>query len=484
MNPAERFVYDLTKRFPALKMALRDLYQGIFDLLPEKESWSVAPVTVREGAFFGFHDHCPFSPDWVDGPEGGMLLAHRASIPLRMPLPGEAVEIGVYTGEGWMDWHPLGHSLAWNWHQGAKLQWRGDGDAFSGECMWNDVRDGRWCAVLRQVGGSLEKVGRQAGQVDELAESVSSQERVMQVPLSSISGDGRTGVGYSFARVERAMPGYGYRSEVRLVESDRDRKPIFDPGSQKTSSLSLHQPDPREVDPLAPENSHLYVTDLDSGQTTPLISLAELARYKPEPDMEDAYHFVSHALFSPRGDRFLFLHRWVKGDLRSGRSRLMTMDIRGEHLHLFPTDGMASHMAWRGDDQVLAYCSVEGQDGYVLFDDRTQRFERIGQGVLTSDGHPSFLRGVGAAEMPSRLVTDTYPDRSRRSSLLLYDMERNDRVLMGQFRHPKRFASADPHKNWRCDLHPRPDRKGRVVCFDSVHTGVRSLCTMEIPKGY
>ena len=198
--------------------------------------------------------------------------------------------------------------------------------------------------------------------------------------------------------------------------------------------------------------------------------------------MEGAYHFISHALFSPSGDRFLFLHRWVKGDLRSRRSRLMTMDIRGQHLHLFPTDGMASHMAWRGNDQVLAYCSVEGQDGYVLFDDRTERFQRLGQGVLPSDGHPSFLRGTGASETLSRLVTDTYPDRSRRSSLLLYDMERNNRLLMGQFRHPKQFASADPHKNWRCDLHPRPDRKGRLVCFDSVHTGVRSLCTMEIPE--
>lgn len=32
----------------------------------------------------------------------------------------------------------------------------------------------------------------------------------------------------------------------------------------------------------------------------------------------------------------------------------------------------------------------------------------------------------------------------------------------------------------KCDLHPRWDRKGKYVSFDSAHTGTRSLCTIAI----
>jgi hypothetical protein len=30
------------------------------------------------------------------------------------------------------------------------------------------------------------------------------------------------------------------------------------------------------------------------------------------------------------------------------------------------------------------------------------------------------------------------------------------------------------------DLHPRFDRTGNVICFDSGHLGVRSLCTVRV----
>ena len=335
--------------------------------------------------------------------------------------------------------------------------------------MYNDVRDGLCRAVLRDINPSNPK------------------ENVLSVPLSSISGDGRYGVGYSFSRVERAMPGYGYALTNHHVAGLPHNDPLDQPVT---------------------DHSYLYVTDLNSDKTTPLFSIRELASVEPETDMDGAYHFVSHALFSPSGRRFLFLHRWVKGDLRSRRSRLMTLDVDGRQLHVFPTEGMVSHMAWRGDRQVLAWCRVDGRDGYVLFDDLSERsdgFVRIAEGALTSDGHPSFLMDGGGFEpgvktgamtglktdgfadgprskngLPSQIITDTYPDRTRRSSLLLFDMDQGEKVLLGQFRHPKRFASADPAKNWRCDLHPRPDRSGKVVCFDSVHTGARSLCTMPL----
>ncbi len=416
MNRIERFVYDFVKGNPRLKMALRELYQGCFDLLPGKSNWSKNPVTDREGFFFGFHDHTPFSSD------NSKLLAHQFEIPLRMPKSDDYVSVGIFTGENWENFTELTRSKAWNWHQGAKLQWRGETNQF----IYNDHKKGKTISTLCDT-NTLEL-------------------HDLPSPICSVNGSGNYAVGYSFSRVEKYMPGYGY----------------------------VHQTNEKGLDEKKPDSSTLYVLNLQEQTKVDLISVADLAGIQTVPSMEGASHFISHALFSPDNDRFVFLHRWIKGDIRNRYSRMITMDVHGNSLHIFPTDDMVSHMCWKNSDEILAYCRADGRDGYFLFKDQTDQFRQVGKDIFKSDGHPTYLPGE------NKILTDTYPDRSRRSSLLLYDEDLKKLDLLGQFIHPKKFSSSDPYKNWRCDLHPRVDRNGNFACFDSVHKGVRSLCTMKI----
>jgi len=416
MNRIERFVYDFVKGNPRLKMALRELYQGCFDLLPGKSNWSKNPVTDREGFFFGFHDHTPFSSD------NSKLLAHQFEIPLRMPKSDDYVSVGIFTGENWENFTELTRSKAWNWHQGAKLQWRGETNQF----IYNDHKKGKTISTLCDT-NTLELYD-------------------LPSPICSVNGSGNYAVGYSFSRVEKYMPGYGY----------------------------VHQTNEKGLDEKKPDSSTLYVLNLQEQTKVDLISVADLAGIQTVPSMEGASHFISHALFSPDNDRFVFLHRWIKGDIRNRYSRMITMDVHGNSLHIFPTDDMVSHMCWKNSDEILAYCRADGRDGYFLFKDQADQFRQVGKDIFKSDGHPTYLPGE------NKILTDTYPDRSRRSSLLLYDEDLKKLDLLGQFIHPKKFSSSDPYKNWRCDLHPRVDRNGNFACFDSVHKGVRSLCTMKI----
>jgi len=416
MNRIERFVYDFVKGNPRLKMALRELYQGCFDLLPGKSNWSKNPVTDREGFFFGFHDHTPFSSD------NSKLLAHQFEIPLRMPKSDDYVSVGIFTGENWENFTELTRSKAWNWHQGAKLQWRGETNQF----IYNDHKKGKTISTLCDT-NTLEL-------------------HDLPSPICSVNGSGNYAVGYSFSRVEKYMPGYGY----------------------------VHQTNEKGLDEKKPDSSTLYVLNLQEQTKVDLISVADLAGIQTVPSMEGASHFISHALFSPDNDRFVFLHRWIKGDIRNRYSRMITMDVHGNSLHIFPTDDMVSHMCWKNSDEILAYCRADGRDGYFLFKDQADQFRQVGKDIFKSDGHPTYLPGE------NKILTDTYPDRSRRSSLLLYDEDLKKLDLLGQFIHPKKFSSSDPYKNWRCDLHPRVDRNGNFACFDSVHKGVRSLCTMKI----
>jgi len=62
----------------------------------------------------------------------------------------------------------------------------------------------------------------------------------------------------------------------------------------------------------------------------------------------------------------------------------------------------------------------------------------------------------------------------------VFDTETGRRYDLARLKAPKRFATTDPYKHWQCDLHPRWDRSGRVICFDSAFSGERALCTIDL----
>jgi len=418
MNWLERQVYEVVKGNPKLKNKIRNLYQRAFDILPQAKPKEAYNIIVREGYFFGFHDHTPFSDD------NSRLLANRFDIPLRMPTPEDELEIGYFSGTDYLDFKSVTRTRAWMWHMGCKLQWRGS----SNQVVFNDHVDGH-------------NVGR-------VVDSDTGESFILQDTIGSVSPDGRFAAGYSFSRVEECMPGYGYIFDIGDPEKGIER----------------------------PRLNGIHLIDLESGKRNLLYSIYDLTEIDPEPSMKGAHHFVTHAVFSPDSERFVFLHRWVRmGNLSKRWSRLVTCDLNGMGLSIFPTDEMVSHIGWRDAKTIIAYCRVPRYgDQYVLFKvDEPLAFEIIGQSHFNSDGHPSF-------EQSGRwMVTDTYPDRRRRQNLVLYDTHEDRRYDIAQLSMPARYQSR-PFHHWSCDLHPRWDRAGNWVCFDSTYTGTRSLCTINL----
>lgn len=418
MNKIEKFVYDILKHNPKMKRFVRNQYQRIFDILPTPKPVSAYKITAREGYFFGFHDHTPFSGD------NKKLLAHKYHIPLRMPEPGETVEIGYFDGENYEEYHPVTETKAWSWHLGAKLQWRGT----SNQVVFNDHYQGK-------------NIGR-------VVDLESKEEMQHAGPIGSVSPNGRWAVGYSFFRVQKCMPGYGYPYPVEDPEEDR----------------------------LVPASHGIHRIDLESGEKQLLFSIADIAKIEPTKNMQGAQHFFSHTVFSPDSERFVFLHRWIVGSVYKRFSRMVSSDINGENIFIFPTIDMVSHIGWHDAKHVLAYCRVpKFDDQYVLFEDQSKdRYEIIGQEVFNSDGHPSF-------DPSGRwIVTDTYPDRRRVQNLIIYDNKDGIRYDVAKLPMPKRFQSKTPFVHTSCDLHPRWDRRGRFICFDATYTGTRSLCTIDL----
>jgi hypothetical protein len=318
----------------------------------------------------------------------------------------------VFEGRGLNAFRPLGVTRAWNWQQGASLQWlRRDEQLFA----VNDIVDGAPRSPITDLEG-------------EIRDS-------MPLHLADVCPRGRYGVSYCFRRLSRGAPGYGYTALNKKTEHDR-----------------------------------IEVVDLDKKCTVFALTLEELTAGAGAGDgtIQGAYHFFSHALFSPDGKRLLFYHRWRQ---HSGvlRTHLYSVGLGGEDLFLFPGDDY-SHVAWKDEQQVLAYCRGNGQPwGYYLISDRDGTAVRIGEDYFSSDGHPQF-RHDGRV-----FVTDTYPDRFRQQRLFTYDIERGCGSEIARLKIPFKYRSER-----RCDFHPRWRPDGGAICFDSAHTGIRSLCVIEI----
>ena len=418
MNRIEKIVYDVVKNNPRLKSSIRNVYQSLYDLLPDKENYSSSPLKIQEGFFFGFHDVSPFSQD------GRMILSNKIELSeesMRMPTAKDPLTIG-YWDKDFTSFKPLAQTHAWNYHKGCRLQW------MSKECksvIFNDAEDNKLIASIVSVDGG--------------------KRTYIDYPIDTVSHDGRYATSFSYERLNRYMPGYGY------VYKD---EPFFD------------EP--------ASSNTGLFLVDLEQNTRKLIVTLEALANIQHESTMDGAHHYVTHTEFSPDDSRIAFLHRWTFDDPDKRYTRMITCKLDGTDIQVSETTGMVSHYCWDEKHGVLAYCQVNGIDGHYIFSDyRMKKPVRVAED-LNSDGHQSYVPETDL------FVTDTYPDKRRYAKIYLSNINTKKSKLIVDVKSPKKFQSPTLEKHWACDLHPRMSPDGKYLCFDTVHTGKRALCIMEL----
>ncbi len=213
---------------------------------------------------------------------------------------------------------------------------------------------------------------------------------------------------------------------------------------------------------------YIYL-NLDSGDSKMLFSISDIAEITPKKYLNNSYHYFTHCLFSPNGKRFAFYHRWLENNHQTW-TRLLTCNIDGTDIYKFDFSGVVTHLAWQDDKHLLAYgYKKQVGDHYYLLEDKTNNFNLIGENIFSSDGHPQF------APNRKQFITDTYPDRLRRQYLVSYNIQSEQRENIAVMRSPLSYVG-----DIRCDLHPRWDRTGKSIAFDSSHTGKRALCTVRL----
>jgi len=462
----------------------------------------VEAVAVTRGPkhhWFGYYDKSPWDTS------GRFMLAGEIGFIDREPTGEDAVTVGVIDLEDGCAFRPIAESRAWCWQTGCMMQWLGPD--FARRMIYNDMRDGRFVSVIRDVGTDEERVLPQA----VLAVSHDGHDMWHRRPRLCVNqkAQPRAAVPHlalcvNMSRLNDMRPGYGY------------------PG------LS----DPNVNDP-APDDDGVWVMDLDTGESRLVLTCAQVAAAAPTPNMAGKKHWLNHLEFNPSATRFSIIHRWseaAEDGQRAGYwgNQFLTANVDGSDLHVFDLDGVISHYDWRDDATILGWAKrADTEKRYFLMTDRASQSEIVGEGVLDCDGHCSFqpirgcppsgavarppvgrddargtgpratpqcgvgrddARGTGPRATPQGrastadgnrwVLTDTYPQTDDLvRTLLLYHPATGKRIDIGHFHEPRELWEA---RTRRCDLHPRWRRDGKAVCVDCVLDGTRHMAVLDV----
>ena len=422
MNKIETIVYGMVKNHPWMKKTIRTIYQGFFDLLPKEKEIFKGDFQYKEGYFFGFHDVSAFSPD------ESKILAHKTPFDGRIPKDNEPVEIGYFDflGGKFGEFHILDKSFAWNYHKGCRLQWINND-----KIIYNTAIEGTLVSKIMDVN--------------------TRNFDIIYFPIDAIySSEARLiGTTFSYSRLNRCMPGYGYA----IADEDYVEE--------------------------APQGSGLFIINLLTKKRELCISLEELA-YSVGYAYRIGYtHFVTHSEFSKDGRYVSFLYRVApigKEGLDMHKTWILIYDLQSKSLKVLSTQESGSHYVWNDKNQIIASCVINGKSCHVLYDlDNLDSYKIVASDVLNSDGHQSFITNT-------KFVTDTYPDRKRMAKLYIVDTETSSAELVASIYSPKEFQTKDVQCHIACDLHPRVSPSKRYISFDSPRTGKRALYTFTLVK--
>lgn len=365
--------------------------------------------------WFGYYDKLEFDPT------NRFVLSNEVDFEGRTPRADDTIRVGMIdTGDN-DKWIELGNSTAWGWQQGCMLQWRPMSDS---EVVWNDREGDKY--VCRVMNVKTRKT------------------RTLPRPIYALSPDGKWAITADFARIQRMRPGYGY------------------------VGLSGQYPKQR-----APEESGVWKMNLETGESELIFSLADAAQIdhlgKP---LADKWNYFNHLLISPDSNRFIVLHRWRDSTGNgadaepTGRftTRMFTVNMDGSERYILDPSGYTSHFIWRGPNHVCAWTRPAGKkDAFYVFKDQTNKVEIVGDGVMTHNGHNTYVPNTDN----QWILNDTYPDRTTRNqSPYLFHVPSGRKVELGGFHSPPQYTGE-----WRCDTHPRSSNDGKLVAIDSPHTG-------------
>ncbi len=334
-------------------------------------------------------------------------------------VPEKKGRVGLYVSDPVAGEKKIGETSAFNWQQGCMPQWGYANRNLVYYNLFDEVSDSYQCAVYDVL------LGKETAR--------------LPMPVYSLSKQEDYALSLNFERLALMRPDYGYFCRHNVVLPDN-------------------------------RDDGIWKIDIADKEAKLIITLQQLIDLKPVATMEMAMHKVNHIDISPDGRRFMFLHRWIGPQGRF--MRLITANADGSDIYILNGDKMTSHCFWTDSKSIVSFCNTpEFGDAYTLFTDQTGDYEKISDSLPPTDGHPSI------SPNGQWMITDTYPGNDGMSRLYLYNMRTDEVSCLGRFWQPLKYDGPK-----RIDLHPKWNRSGDRIYFESGHDGHRKLYVMNLPQ--
>lgn len=375
----------------------------------------VCRITPQDGGqyFYGYYDNLAFHPSKE------LHLCHKVSFMNRLPNSEDTCELGVLNLKT-KEYKPCAATKAWNFQQGAMLQWN---PADSDEILYNSYKDGEYYGVVKNI--------------------YSGTERILDQPLANVSPDGRWGLSINFNRVFDFRPGYGYCNRE-------------DPWKNYN----------------APQGDGVFLIDMQTGKSKQIITYEQLGLlYNEDGGGKKDYKIViNHITFNRESNRFLFLVRSFPDTEGVWKTGLGTCDLDGNIYKLRPYT-YASHYYWGSNGTLLIYADCGAGEGLYELQDKTQNFKLYDKEVFHEDIHCSY------SPDGKWIIGDGYPDSEEYRPVYLYHIKTKKGGVIGRFYSPDLMNT-----DIRSDLHCRWNSSGTCVSFDSIHEGFRGIYMMDLTQ--
>ena len=404
------------EQFPMIKRSAKRVYQ-LASVATSSEKFKsegdVLRVSPDDGYeyFYGYYDKSPW--DATDH----YMICIKVKQAYKSVAPNEPGVVGVIDTQDGNKFKKIAITHSWNVQQGCMAQWMGPD--YRSRILYNDFRDGHFCAVIYNF-------------------QTKKEEKVLPMAAYDVARDGSFILSLDFSRLHRMRPGYGYSNLPEVTKGE-----------------------------LCPDKGCIWKIDIATGKVTELFKYTDLAAFEPDESMVGAEHKVNHLMISPNCKRFMVLHRWFQKGKK--HTRLVTVNVDRTEMYNLSDDVFVSHCYWKNDEEILSFLrKKETGDHYYLMKDKTQEY-KLYWPELKTDGHCSY------SPDDRFIITDTYPNRKRLASVYLCTEEDNCSRRIARVSSPFRYDN-----DCRCDLHPRWNHKGDQVCIDSVHDGKSALYVIPI----
>lgn len=393
----------------------------------------VSRVTPEDNNFVQtYFDVTPFSPS------GRFLAVSKVPFQDHLPTLGDAAEVCVIDLKE-QTIQTVFTTRTWGFQTGTNVQWGGS-DRY---IYTNDLIDGK--AVIIRV--DLEN----------------GDTRAYSRSMYNVSRDGMYGIGFPLELLNVTQQGYGM------------------------PSAEVHNPPSLSVE--ASETEGVWRTHLESGKSTLLYSVADVASHVPEPMPRPGGTFYFwHSKYNRQGTRIMQVLRCIFPGFDGGSDRnamVFTLSADGGDVQFTDHDPvwrypLGGHPNWHPDGvHIIRNMKPDGKTTRICQFRYDGSDFRVLSESFQGKGHPSIEPGGRYVITDHRVF---HPDGSATTSLVLLDvqLDRTERICSVPTFNSGHLEGAI--RALRVDGHPCWSRDYKKVSLQGTYKGKRQLYVVDMSE--